>query len=82
MGLTICQRNYLQLKKLLYAVNRQQAAKSTTETDRGADCFDDDELERRQAAVNKAGRKKAMKTGGGSGQRAPDQIDPDEPGID
>ena len=76
--------DYLQLQRLLYAVQREDAAKSTTETDRGADldCPDDDELERRQAAVNRAARKKAMKTGGGSGQQAPEQIDPDAPGID
>ena len=54
------------------------AAKSSTETDRDRDRLEaDDEVDRRQMAANRTGRKSHTKTGGGHGSLAPDQIDPD-----
>ena len=66
-----------QLRALLYAVRREEAARSSTETDRDRDLIDD-EVDRRQMAANRAGQKIAMKTGAGRGRTAPDQIDPDD----
>ena len=53
----------------------KEAAKSSTETERD---HLDDEVDRRQRVANKAGQKSHMKTGGGQGKQAPDQIDPDD----